>query len=37
MDDVSSGTEEITRDVINTVTSTEFPTVEPNANVNRDL
>ena len=32
MDDVSSGTEEITCDIINTVTRTEIPTVEPNAN-----
>ena len=32
VDDVSSGTDEITCDVINTVTKTEIPTVEPNAN-----
>ena len=35
MDDVSRwvvGTDEITCDVINTVTRTEIPTVEPNAN-----
>ena len=32
VDDVSSGTDEVTCDVINTVTRTEIPTVEPNAN-----
>ena len=32
VDDVSSGTDEITCDVINTVTRTKIPTVEPNAN-----
>ena len=32
MDDVSSGTDEITCDVINTVTRTDIPTVEPNTN-----
>ena len=32
VDDVSSGPDEITCDVINTVTRTEIPTVEPNVN-----
>ena len=32
VDDGSSGPDEITCDVINTVTRTEIPTVEPNAN-----